>query len=65
MTELEVRTLIAAPWLTPGVRAITWLGTHWFLVPAGLALLAWFALRKRHRWHSWRVPVVAATPAED
>ena len=49
----------AVPWLTPGVKAITWLGTQFFLVPAGLALLAWFAFRKRHRWHSWRVPVVA------
>ncbi len=49
----------AAPWLTPGVKAVTWLGTQFFMIPAGLALLAWLIFRKRHRWHSWRVPVVA------
>lgn len=49
----------AAPGLTPVVVFFTWLGTQWVLVPGGLLLLAWFAFRRRHRWHSWRVPVVA------
>ena len=53
------RLAAAAPWLTPGVKAVTWLGTQYVLVPGGLALLAWLLFRKRHRWHSWRVPVVA------
>lgn len=49
----------AVPELTPVVVFFTWLGSPEVLVPGGLALLAWFALGRRHRWHSWRVPVVA------
>ena len=46
------------PGLTHVMVAFTWLGTQYALVPAGLGLLAWFAFYKRHRWHSWRVPLV-------
>lgn len=52
-------TRAQVPELTPVVVFITLLGTQWALVPGGLALLAWFAFGQRHRWHSWRVPVVA------
>ncbi len=46
------------PGLTHVMVAFTWLGTQYALVPAGLGLLGWFAFYKRHRWHSWRVPLV-------
>ncbi len=47
------------PWLTSVLIFFTYIGTQFVMVPLGLSLLAWFAFRKRHRWHSWRVPVVA------
>ncbi len=38
---------------------ITFLGTHKFLIPANLLLIAYFLFIKRHRWYSIKVPVVA------
>lgn len=38
---------------------ITFLGTHNFLIPANLALIAYFLFIKKHRWYSIKIPVVA------
>lgn len=38
---------------------ITFFGTHKFLIPANLSLIAYFLFIKRHRWYSIKVPVVA------
>lgn len=38
---------------------ITFLGTHHFLIPANLLLIAYFLFVKKHRWYSIKVPVVA------
>ena len=44
---------------TSFMKAITFLGTHLFLIPANLALIAYFLFIKKHRWYSIKVPVVA------
>lgn len=56
---LMARANAAIPLLTPVMVGFTWIGTQYVMVPLGVGLLLWFALRRRHRWHSWRVPVVA------
>lgn len=38
---------------------ITFLGTHNFLIPANLILIAYFLFVKKHRWYSIKIPVVA------
>jgi len=38
---------------------ITFLGTHKFLIPANLALTAYFLFIKKHRWHSIKVASIA------
>ncbi|TDH25182.1 phosphatase PAP2 family protein [Segetibacter sp. 3557_3] len=35
------------------------LGTHYFLIPANLILVFYFAFIRKHRWYSIRVPVIA------
>lgn len=44
---------------TKVMQAITFLGKHEFLIPANLALIAWFLIVRRHKWYSIRVPAVA------
>ena len=44
---------------TDVMQVFTFLGTHTFLIPANLALVAWFLFIKKHRWYSIKVPVVA------
>lgn len=44
---------------TDVMQVFTFLGTHTFLIPANLALVAYFLFIKRHRWYSVKVPVVA------
>lgn len=44
---------------TDVMQVFTFLGTHTFLIPANLALVAWFLFIKKHRWYSISVPVVA------
>lgn len=41
------------------MQAFTFLGTHTFLIPANLVLVAYFLFIKKHRWYSIKVPVVA------
>jgi undecaprenyl-diphosphatase len=38
---------------------ITYLGTHRFLIPANLVLIAYFLFIRKHRWFSIKVPAVA------
>lgn len=44
---------------TDVMQVFTFLGTHTFLIPANLALVAYFLFIKKHRWYSVKVPVVA------
>lgn len=38
---------------------VTFLGTHSFLIPANLCLIAYFLFIKKHRWYSIKVPAIA------
>src|SRR5215213_4554410 len=37
----------------------TFLGTHEFLIPANLLLIAYFLFIKKHKWYSIKVPAIA------
>ncbi len=37
----------------------TFLGTHTFLIPANILLVAYFLFIKRHRWYSIKIPVIS------
>ncbi len=37
----------------------TFLGTHKFLIPANLVLIAYFLFIKKHKWYSIKVPAIA------
>lgn len=41
------------------MQTVTFFGTHRFLIPANLALIAWFLFIRRHRWYSIKVPAIA------
>lgn len=49
---------VSAP-MTSFMQFITFLGTHNFLIPANLVLIAYFLFIKKHRWYSIKIPVVA------
>jgi len=38
---------------------ITYLGTHHFLIPANLILIAYFLFIRKHKWYSLKVPAIA------
>lgn len=44
---------------TDTMEFFTFLGTHTFLIPMNLLLIAYFLFIKRHRWYSITVPVVS------
>lgn len=37
----------------------TFLGTHKFLIPANLVLIAYFLFIKKHKWYSIKIPAIA------
>ncbi|HEY0042218.1 MAG TPA: hypothetical protein VGB71_16215, partial [Flavisolibacter sp.] len=39
----------------------TFLGTHNFLIPANLVLIAYFLFIRKHKWYSIKVPAIALT----
>lgn len=41
------------------MQFFSFIGTHYFLIPANLALVCYFAFIKKHRWYSIKIPVVA------
>ena len=41
--------------------ALTFLGTHNFLIPANLLLIAYFLFIRKHKWYSIKVPAIALT----
>lgn len=45
--------------LTAFMQAITFFGSHKFLIPAYLVLIAYFLFIRKHRWYSIKVPSVA------
>lgn len=40
---------------------LTFLGTHNFLIPANLLLIAYFLFIRKHKWYSIKVPAIALT----
>jgi membrane-associated phospholipid phosphatase len=44
---------------TDVMQVFTFLGTHTFLIPANIILIAYFLFIKKHRWYSVKVPAVA------
>ena len=44
---------------TDVMQFFTFLGTHIFLIPANIILVAYFLFIKKHRWYSVKIPVVA------
>ncbi len=44
---------------TDVMNVFSFLGSHNFLIPANLILIAYFLFIKQHRWYSIKVPVVA------
>jgi len=58
--EHAFRTLAGwvGPITTNAMQTVTFLGTHYFLIPANLILIAIFLMR-RHRWYSIKVPAIA------
>jgi undecaprenyl-diphosphatase len=47
------------PITTDAMRAVTFLGTHFFLIPANILLIVWFLFIRRHKWYSIKVPAIA------
>lgn len=41
------------------MQVFTFLGTHQFLIPANLSLIAYFLFIKKHKWHSIKIPAIA------
>ena len=41
------------------MQFFTFLGTHLFLIPANLLLIAYFLFIKKHKWYSIKVPAIA------
>jgi membrane-associated phospholipid phosphatase len=41
------------------MKAFTFLGTHAFLIPANLCLIAYFLFIKKHKWYSIKIPAIA------
>ena len=41
------------------MQFFTFLGTHLFLIPANLLLIAYFLFIKKHKWYSIKVPALA------
>lgn len=43
------------------MQFFTFLGTHNFLIPANLVLIAYYLFIKKHRWYSIKIPAIAIT----
>jgi len=41
------------------MQFFTFLGTHQFLIPANLSLIAYFLFIKKHKWYSIKIPAIA------
>jgi membrane-associated phospholipid phosphatase len=54
-----------APYVTETNNAVmqvfTFLGSHQFLIPVNLALIAYFLFIKKHKWYSIKIPAIAIT----
>jgi len=50
---------IVSDFNTDLMQFFTFLGTHYFLIPANLLLIAFYTFIKKHRWYSIKIPVVS------
>lgn len=41
------------------MRVFSFLGTHYFLIPANLLIIGYFLFVRKHRWYSIKVPVIS------
>jgi membrane-associated phospholipid phosphatase len=48
-----------SPATTSLMRIITFMGTHYFLIPANMILTAYYIFIRRHRWYSIKVASIA------
>lgn len=48
-----------SPQNTDAMLAFTFLGTHKFLIPANLLLIAYFLFVQKHKWYAIKVPAIA------
>lgn len=48
-----------SPVNTSVMQFFSFLGTHYFLIPANLLLVLYFLFIKKHRWYSVKIPVIA------
>ncbi|HRO43131.1 MAG TPA: phosphatase PAP2 family protein [Flavipsychrobacter sp.] len=55
----ELVSRFVTPFHTSSMQAITFLGTHKFLIPANLLLTAYFLLVRKHKWYSIKVAAIA------
>jgi undecaprenyl-diphosphatase len=46
---------------TDVMQFFSFLGTHYFLIPANLAFFCYFLFIRKHRWYSIKMPVVSAS----
>ncbi|MBA2498839.1 MAG: phosphatase PAP2 family protein [Chitinophagaceae bacterium] len=57
----EYFTRFVSDGTTRFMQFITIFGSHNFLVPANLALIAYFLFIRKHKWYSIKIPAVAIT----
>jgi membrane-associated phospholipid phosphatase len=43
------------------MQFFSFLGSHYFLIPANLLLIAYFLFIKKHKWYSIKIPVISLT----
>jgi membrane-associated phospholipid phosphatase len=41
------------------MEAFTFLGTHYFLIPANIVMIAYFLFIRKHKWYSIKIPVIS------
>ena len=41
------------------MHTITFLGTHYFLIPLNIFLVFWYLVVRRHKWYSIKIPTIA------
>jgi membrane-associated phospholipid phosphatase len=41
------------------MEVFTFLGTHYFLIPANLLMIAYFLFIRKHKWYSIKIPVIS------
>ncbi len=59
MRAFSLMSRLVSDMNTDVMQFFSFLGTHYFLIPANLVLVFYFLFIRKHRWYSIRVPVIA------